>query len=110
MSHLICQISFFPCYFTSRLHYTWYQGETHKGAFNDPSADDLNPSVKDQGQIFKTNKKNKKKQKTDKNQTTGHILYAVSPIDFTTSIDTAFCDSFGRCPLVQSWTDSDICP
>ena len=25
---------------------------------------------------------------------------AISPTDFITSIITAFCDSFGRCPLV----------
>ena len=32
--------------------------------------------------------------------TTGHILDAISPTDFIIFIITAFCDSFGRCPLV----------
>ena len=34
-----------------------------------------------------------------KKERTGHILDASSPTDFITSIITAFCDSFVRCPL-----------
>ena len=37
---------------------------------------------------------------------TGHILDAFSPIDFIISIITAFCDSFGRCPLVPSYVST----
>ena len=37
-----------------------------------------------------------------KNQRTVHISEAISPTDYIISIITAFCDSFGRCPLVLS--------
>ena len=35
-----------------------------------------------------------------KNETIGHIFDVILPTDFIISIITAFCDSFGCCPLV----------
>ena len=56
-------------YFTYRLH-TYYQGTTQLSAFNDLSADDLDPV------------KVKFSQKLVKCQRTGHISEAISSTDF----------------------------
>ena len=64
--------SYLGGYFTNRLH-TWYQGTTQLGAFNDPSADDLDPRSKVKVKFSK---------KWVKNQRIGYISEAISPTDF----------------------------
>ena len=61
-------------YFTYILH-TWFQGTTYQWAFNDPSADDLDPRSRSKVKV-------KFSQKWVKNQRTGHISEAISPTDF----------------------------
>ena len=95
-------------YFFYRLH-TRYQGTTHHGTFIDPSADDLDLRSRSKVKVKFSPKWVKKLKKLAISQMLfhlqtsyfGHILDAISPTDFIISIITAFCDSFGRCPLVE---------
>ena len=66
--------SYLGGYFTYRLH-TWYQGTTRKCSPNDPSAYDLDQRLRSKVKV-------KFSSKWLKNQRTGHISEAISPIDF----------------------------